>query len=302
MGESKRQSDDSAKKDPTAGDASAPPVKKVDSSLKVVLNRSDYEPTYKFEMGDIPMWKHGVFADLFFHYYLRGDSPGFIRHSRNLRGAFSSAFELLSIVVPAVCEDKEMVGGWTEDERNKLRNLNQMLGEGLMFTTSLPAHTHDDRQLHEFLMELTIKAKSLRIGDFLMIPGGFSPANKVGEPMLFVLHRRSKDYSFCVCNTGDGVQYHPFKPGKPPEILYKFGLVFDSIPVARVTDSSFWFMLLRIVVCPSFFSVFFLFSCLPTLSYNMPPPDSPTLSLLLTPFSPPPPLSLSLTHTLPSYV
>jgi hypothetical protein len=48
-----------------------------------------------------------------------------------------------------------------------------------------------------------------------------------------------------------GMKYHPYTLDYAPEVQYKLVLVVDDVPMNKLLDSSFWFMLLRIQVWPN---------------------------------------------------
>jgi hypothetical protein len=49
---------------------------------------------------------------------------------------------------------------------------------------------------------------------------------------------------------GSGLEYHPSSAAHLPYIKRKLALVVDDIPVAKLHDSSFWFMLMKMQVWP----------------------------------------------------
>lgn len=106
-----------------------------------------------------------------------------------------------------------------------------------------------------------------------------------GHNLLYVLHKQQRSFSFAVCNTAEsqGLKYHPVSVNFSPDVrcvllqhsvdlssycrrfivpfslasavslvcvLHSYKLVFEvnDIPLNRLLDSSFWFILLRMQV------------------------------------------------------
>lgn len=60
----------------------------------------------------------------------------------------------------------------------------------------------------------------------MLLPGGWLKAPDMStHPAVYVLHRRKHTFELAVCTTGDGLQYHPCRVDKSPQILYKRALV-----------------------------------------------------------------------------
>lgn len=49
-----------------------------------------------------------------------------------------------------------------------------------------------------------------------------------------------RTYSFIVCNTGEGVEYHRSSARAHPKMKYETTVRFDGIPAARMCDEAFW--------------------------------------------------------------
>eukprot|EP00937_MAST-01D_sp_MAST-1D-sp2_P002013 g2013.t1 len=121
----------------------------------------------------------------------------------------------------------------------------------------LPAGSNDDLRFEQFLQMLVARLKMMMPGDMFILPGGWSSEGDANHTHMcvYILQRRSDDRSMCrfaVCNTGDGDTFHPARVdignGKIRRML---SLEFDDVPFERVRDSSFWFMVYRLLVYPS---------------------------------------------------
>ena len=75
----------------------------------------------------------------------------------------------------------------------------------------------------------------------------------VAHWILCVLDRPHTDhFRLAIINqtVGSGLEYHPSSATHQPYIKRKLAFVIDDIPVARLHDSSFWFMLMKMQVWP----------------------------------------------------
>jgi hypothetical protein len=88
-----------------------------------------------------------------------------------------------------------------------------------------------------------------------------------GHILFYVLERKFDVFSLTVVNTGNigalnGLEYHPVSytgttttlggaEGGSPRLKYQHGLLLEGIPINRVIDSSFWFLLYTPMVYPT---------------------------------------------------
>ena len=83
------------------------------------------------------------------------------------------------------------------------------------------------------------------------MPGGWANS-KGGQNVLYIVHRKDNVFSFSVVNSsGEGMKYHPYTLDYSPDVQYKLVLTVDDIPMPRLLDSAFWFMLLRMQIWPN---------------------------------------------------
>ena len=62
---------------------------------------------------------------------------------------------------------------------------------------------------------------------------------------MFAIQRQSFDrFSVVVCNSGDGLQYHPSNPEDMPKIKYRTSIRLNDIHEDRISDKAFWAMAL----------------------------------------------------------
>jgi hypothetical protein len=92
---------------------------------------------------------------------------------------------------------------------------------------------------------------SLREGEILVIPGGWRTTETEGHAIVYLLAREQQSFSFTICNTGHGMHYHYARAEvAPPKLKRSLAIRIDKIPLYRLCDSSFWYMLYRPLVYP----------------------------------------------------
>jgi hypothetical protein len=86
----------------------------------------------------------------------------------------------------------------------------------------------------------------------IVIPGGWQKLDGKGHLCLYILRNQGEEkFSFTVCNTGDGLQYHPSRFDQSSGLeLKQMAMTVWDIPRERLTDSSFWVLLFRMQVYP----------------------------------------------------
>eukprot|EP01098_Paradermamoeba_levis_P013606 TRINITY_DN6237_c0_g1_i2.p1 TRINITY_DN6237_c0_g1~~TRINITY_DN6237_c0_g1_i2.p1 ORF type:complete len:374 (-),score=72.24 TRINITY_DN6237_c0_g1_i2:3-1124(-) len=86
-------------------------------------------------------------------------------------------------------------------------------------------------------------------GQQLVIPGGWISLTTSGT-VLYIIERELDDFSFVVCNSGGGLEYHPStvevlknnNPNLAPDtkLKYKTCLRIDHVALERISDVGFW--------------------------------------------------------------
>ena len=112
----------------------------------------------------------------------------------------------------------------------------------------IPVQTGDMVRLYTFLVTYTVRVKSLRPGDFLIVPVIWS--NETGEFAVFLLLMKEEDanfggYSVSVINACDspdsGIGYHlPSVNTSTGFIRRKLSFNFRHIPDEKVQNTAFW--------------------------------------------------------------
>ena len=105
-----------------------------------------------------------------------------------------------------------------------------------------------------FLQYMVGRVNAMRPGEILIFPGGWRRETKPGHALVHVLEEASNHhFTFSTCNTkgGEGLEYHARAQCAPPKLRRSLTLCCDDVPVWRLQDSSFWYMLFRPLVYPS---------------------------------------------------
>jgi hypothetical protein len=86
----------------------------------------------------------------------------------------------------------------------------------------------------------------------IVVPGGWQQPDGKAHVCLYIIRNLGGDqFSFTVCNTGEGLEYHPssFDQGSGLE-LKQLALTIWDVPASVLRDSSFWVLLFRLQVYP----------------------------------------------------
>jgi hypothetical protein len=158
----------------------------------------------------------------------------------------------------------------------------------LMPCMQLPVHAEDNARFLHYLTILVDRVRCLSTGKVLVVPGGWAfsgdgggggggqqPVGRAGQQLLFLVQRRERSFSLAVINTGTiavsatggdgdgarsgsgsglgGLEFHPARPcpSNPALVERNMSLCLHDIPLERLTDSSFWYLALRLLVFPA---------------------------------------------------
>ena len=93
---------------------------------------------------------------------------------------------------------------------------------------------------------------NIKANQQIVIPGGWQTPDHTHLCLYIVRNCGDGTFSFTVCNTGEGLQYHPSKTDQATgQTLRQLALTIWDIPSKRLMDSSFWTILFRLQVYPS---------------------------------------------------
>jgi hypothetical protein len=112
----------------------------------------------------------------------------------------------------------------------------------------IPVQSGDMVRLYTFLVTFTVRIKTLRSGDFLIIPLIWSPEST--EHAIFILLMKEQDanfggYSVSVINGSSnpdsGLEYHlPHIQSTTGQVQRKLSFNFRNIPDEKVQNTAFW--------------------------------------------------------------
>lgn len=134
-----------------------------------------------------------------------------------------------------------------------IRDTASVLATAAELTQRLPAGSSDSERFQQWLSDITTRVNHLIVGGTLMCPSGWSRTPTDSSNVVIVLHRHNgSSYSLAVCNNGEGGEYHSVAPDltNGGELLRSQSFVLDDVAKEIVTDSAFWFVLLRQHVFP----------------------------------------------------
>eukprot|EP01126_Amoeba_proteus_P051613 TRINITY_DN6178_c0_g2_i1.p1 TRINITY_DN6178_c0_g2~~TRINITY_DN6178_c0_g2_i1.p1 ORF type:complete len:301 (+),score=50.04 TRINITY_DN6178_c0_g2_i1:96-998(+) len=218
------------------------------------------EITSHKERGDPWLWRTGIFGGQF------GDP--FIRNTDLEGGLVGPSIRLFDRVLRRCVENplfsKDHLSLLSEEKVEQVLNVLDHVCEGADFIDSLmgevkrkkcrnpsKCETYDFKHSHERL-SLTIqklyqRLNNLKPGDYVVVPGGWSH-DTGGHAILYIVECHDEDdFSFVVCNTGEGLRYHPATEKSFPKTKYKVALKLDKIKRERIVNPSPWLLLLKIV-------------------------------------------------------
>jgi hypothetical protein len=197
-------------------------------------------------MGTDPIWQNPSFIDLFFD-VLRESKP---KPKPLAANAFTHAAELLfSTYSTVVSNNPDWLTGLTSSELTSFTLFLPALAELKMNARSFVL-SKSDKSLYDGLQDITSRLRMMTMNTFMIIPAGWANPTTGGHNILFVIHRGKESFSLAVCNTGEGVKdYHPISPEFSPDMKYKLFFVVDEIPLQRLLDSSWWFVIYKMQVC-----------------------------------------------------
>jgi len=232
--------------------------------------------------GSMPVWMHPTFASLVADRH----TNALLRRSTTAREEFemlSQSFSFFSVLYERMASrlgdalatkavlQALNVGVWAAANlpvpgRSNVQQHDDNSVE-LNFDSDKPQRGDPSERFHLFLYSFVEKIRAMRSGDCIIVPCGWTtnpiarapdaasapPAR--GQFIVIVAHK-GETWELSVVNDGSdptdaSLEYHAagfdVATGKTKRSPFMF---FDGIPRSRLADSSFWFMLFRLVVFP----------------------------------------------------
>ena len=224
------------------------------------------------------MWTHFAFVDIFGDAYLAKHHS----HYRNIASCpvglmgLSSALLFITSVLESLerasdnhCGDGQekycrALLGQNASAAPVVRKISAALNECADMCNRLVMAAGNPNAVYEMLL-LVRRCKDMRLGDVLILPGGWAAASTTDPSqhvVLYVVHkarsRKSKSagapavFQFAVVNTGDGLEHH-LQNIDPHTGLLLQNLAFNVVEIAqeKLCDGAFWFLLYRMLCFPS---------------------------------------------------
>jgi hypothetical protein len=207
-----------------------------------------------YSLGASPIWDNPLFQDAFLDPMMYPidirNFPALDVDSANAR--LKLGLEFMNTMLRRAVDTKihEFCSDYTPSEVMALNSLKDLLDQATLFLTYKPGDQNDPdavKKLMTHLQLLVSKVASLDDGGVLIVP--------VATMCLFlIIQRRGSELFVVVVNSAlmrRGVGYHPWtvrtKTGEAelPEIQFKPSLSIGLVPIARLTNSWFWYVLFR---------------------------------------------------------
>ena len=113
----------------------------------------------------------------------------------------------------------------------------------------LAENAHEPPEILKVIEETVSRVKAVEVNHWAMLPAGWKGLKSSGTVILLV-SRQSRDmFSLVVCNSGEGLEYHPSQ-ADGSKIKYKTCMTFHGIPAERIYSDS-WYRLLRATSLPA---------------------------------------------------
>ena len=138
----------------------------------------------------------------------------------------------------------ERICGIYKDARDTMNNFD-LIKVGAA-TNSLPS----------FIRKWRAKLDKMAPGDIQIAPGGWM-GTRGGHAITYVIERTdSKEtkeiqWRFVLCNTGQGIGYHPTNAQSPPKMKYKCSVALNGISDEKMRSDTFWTFMFRLQKQPS---------------------------------------------------
>ncbi|KAH3765213.1 nxn protein, partial [Pelomyxa schiedti] len=108
----------------------------------------------------------------------------------------------------------------------------------------MAVEVESSEQLTILVKKLIDDIKLLRVGDVLLVPGGWQGQLHSSWVYHIIECTGENQYAFITCNTGQGLEYHPSNPKDSAKMLFKTCIRIEHVPVSRITNPALWTMLL----------------------------------------------------------
>ena len=229
------------------------------NQMKAIIDRYLEKRDLVDELQDpdpTPVWRDRAYTGLF------GDA--FIRDTELEGGQIAPSIDSLAFTVKRILNSPHRV--WLNMFEDKhieaVSRVVSILEEGAITTheVGLLSMTEVDIQNDRFVNFLERwheRLDNMQPGQTTILPGGWH-GTVAGHALMHIIEchadpssPQGKAFSFVVCNTGAGLQWHPSTVKEYPKIKYRTSLRFENIPYSRMVDAGYWLMFFRLQVVSS---------------------------------------------------
>eukprot|EP00939_MAST-03C_sp_MAST-3C-sp1_P003461 g3461.t1 len=139
---------------------------------------------------------------------------------------------------------------WSNEDIALLPKLRQIM-DRVADVYAVPASLKDGDMFNKFIESWCDEISKMKVGAVMMAPGGWSGSSSVGVLVHVIERMGSDEFALVTCNGGNsGLEYHPSETSGlkndrdvvvgPLKLRYKTCLRLGDIPLARMTDPSWW--------------------------------------------------------------
>ena len=92
-----------------------------------------------------------------------------------------------------------------------------------------------------FLTDFSARIDALKIGELMIIPGGWSGATSEGSLTHILERTTEEEFSFVTCNGGcSGIEFHPSRSTSTGKLKYKTCIRINNVNTLKMKDKAFW--------------------------------------------------------------
>lgn len=194
----------------------------------------------------LPVWQHPAFLDAL----ADSSEPASARSMSCPPGManLAASTDLMANVLQQLCRESPTCPS--------LDRACKTFAASMPFMLDFPAYGSDSQLFCEYILRVKGHVSSMDNGESVVLPCGWCRRKKgVAENFAFpmVLHKRpDSTFALAACNTGEGSEYYPVSPQEwTGELRRAQSMAFYKIEKDMISSSSFWFVLMRMLVYPS---------------------------------------------------
>jgi len=196
----------------------------------------------------LPVWKLPFFVDMFLDEYKSSldindhDYEGLpvIQRFRSTLEVFMESSRYIDMANDTI----------SEDIRRVLDKVIYTIRDSIDICRSVPNHCEDFNHIYTYLVTFMVRIRSLRAGEYLMVPLTWKSANDSDEHLIVLLIMKGRDshqdgYTLHIVNASNdshsGIEYHPPNVNSCTGTAgRKISLELSRIPDEKMQNTAFW--------------------------------------------------------------